>query len=65
MVMGKPPKKKLIIERAHQYRVIADRLQFHLSRDNLPEDVADLVRTAQQALANAAQSMESRPGETK
>ena len=24
MVMGKPPKKKLIIERAHQYRVIAE-----------------------------------------
>jgi hypothetical protein len=41
-------------ERAHQYRVIADRLDFHLSAANLPSDVEALVREAKEALAAAA-----------
>jgi phage shock protein A len=52
--MGKPLKR--ILERAHQYRVIAERLQFHLDRENLPKEAADLVRIAQAALAEAAEA---------
>jgi hypothetical protein len=54
----KPLKAKRILERAHQYRVIAERLQFHLHRENLPEEAAKLVRTAQEALARAADVVE-------
>jgi|EndMetStandDraft_3_1072993.scaffolds.fasta_scaffold429076_2 hypothetical protein len=54
----KPLKPKRILERAHQYRVIAERLQFHLHRENLPEEAAKLVRTAQEALARAADVVE-------
>jgi hypothetical protein len=50
--LGKPLKR--ILERAHQYRVIAEGLQFHLDRENLPKEAADLVRIAQPALAEAA-----------
>jgi hypothetical protein len=50
--LGKPLKR--ILERAHQYRVIAEGLQFHLDRENLPNEAADLVRIAQPALAEAA-----------
>jgi hypothetical protein len=46
----KPLKPKRILDRAHHYRVIAERLQFHLHRENLPDEV---VRTAQEALAAA------------
>jgi hypothetical protein len=53
--MGKPLKR--ILERAHQYRVIAERLQFHLDRENLPEEAADLS-IAQAALAEAAEVVE-------
>ena len=52
--MGKPLKPKRMRERAHEYRVMAERLQFHLDRQNLPTRAADLVRTAQKALAEAA-----------
>jgi hypothetical protein len=52
--MRKPLKPKRILERAHQYRVIAERLHFHLERENLPDEAAELVRTAQKALARAA-----------
>jgi hypothetical protein len=31
-------------ERAHQYRVMAERQQFHLDRQNLPTGAAHLVR---------------------
>jgi hypothetical protein len=52
-------------ERAHQYGVMAERLQFHLDRENLPTG-ADLVRTAQKALAEAADVVEeSVTGQTK
>jgi hypothetical protein len=34
----KPLKAKRILERAHQYRVIAERLQFHLDRENLLDE---------------------------
>jgi hypothetical protein len=47
--MGKPLKPKRIRQRAHQYRVMAERLQFHLDRENLPTGAADLVRTANKA----------------
>jgi hypothetical protein len=50
--MGKPLKPKRIRERAHQYRVMAERLQFHLEREDLSTGAADLVRTAQKALAD-------------
>jgi hypothetical protein len=56
--MRKPLKPKRIHERAHQYRVIAERLQFQLDRENLPPKEAELVRTAQQALARAADVVE-------
>jgi hypothetical protein len=56
--MRKPLKPKRVFERAHQYRVIAERLQFHLERENLPDEAAELVRTAQQALARAADVVE-------
>jgi hypothetical protein len=49
--MGKPLKR--VLERAQQYRVIAEGRQFHLDRENLPEEAADLVRIAQAALAEA------------
>jgi hypothetical protein len=52
--MRKPLKPKRILERPHQYRVIAERLHFHLERENLPDEAAELVRTAQKALARAA-----------
>ena len=45
-------------ERAHQYRIMAERLQFHLQRGNLSEDVTRLVGTAHEALIAAAQIME-------
>jgi hypothetical protein len=54
----KPLKPKRILERAHQYRVIAERLQFHLERENLPEEAAELVRTAQEALPRSADLVE-------
>jgi hypothetical protein len=56
----KPLNPKRILERAHQYRVIAERLQFHLHRENLPDEAAELVRTAQEALARAADQSVSR-----
>jgi hypothetical protein len=56
--MGKPLKPKRIRERPHQYRVMAERLQFHLDRENLPTGAADLVRTVQKALAEAAKVAE-------
>ena len=56
--MRKPLKPKRILERAHQYRVIAERLQFHLERESLPDEAAELVRTAQKALAKAAEVIE-------
>jgi hypothetical protein len=40
-------KPKRIHERAHQYRVIAERLQFHLDRENLRPKETELIRTAQ------------------
>jgi hypothetical protein len=58
--LGKPLKR--ILERAHQYRVIAERLQFHLDRENLPKEAADLVRIAQAALAEAAGVVEESVG---
>jgi DDE superfamily endonuclease len=45
-----------------QYGVIAERLQFHLDRENLPEEAADLVRIAQAALAEAAEVVEESAG---
>jgi hypothetical protein len=42
----KPLKPKRILERAHQYRVIAERLQFHLDRENLLDEAVKLVRTS-------------------
>jgi hypothetical protein len=54
----KPLKPKRILERAHQYRVIAERLQFHLDRENLPDEAAELVRTAQEELPRAADVLE-------
>jgi hypothetical protein len=56
--MRKPLKKKRVLERAHQYRVIAERLQFHLEGENMPAKAAELVRTAQQALMTAAEVVE-------
>jgi len=56
--MRKPFKKKHILERVHQYRVIAERLQFHVDRENLPPKAIGLVRTAQKALARAADVVE-------
>jgi hypothetical protein len=38
--------------------VIAERLQFHLEHENLPDEVAELVRSAQKALARAADVVE-------
>jgi hypothetical protein len=32
-----------------QYRMIAERLQLHLDRENLPPNEIELIRTAQQA----------------
>ena len=57
--MRKPLKKKRVLERAHQYRVIAERLQFHLDGENMPLKAAELVRTAQEALMTAAQVVEA------
>jgi hypothetical protein len=37
---------------------MAERLQFHLDRENLPTGAADLVRTVQKALAEAAKVAE-------
>jgi hypothetical protein len=45
-------------ERAHQYRVIAGRLDFHLSAANLPPDVETLVREAKEALVAAAMRLD-------
>jgi len=45
-------------ERVHQYRVIADRLDFHLSAANLPPDVETLVKEAKEALIAAAARLE-------
>lgn len=56
--MRKPLKKKRVLERAHQYRVIAERLQFHLDGENMPAKAAELVRTAQEALMTAAEVVE-------
>jgi hypothetical protein len=42
--------------------VIAERLQFHLDRENLPEEAADLVRIAQAGLAEAAEVVEESAG---
>jgi hypothetical protein len=56
--MRKPLKPKRIHERAAQYRMIAERLQFHLDRENLPPKEAELVRTAQEALVRAADVVE-------
>jgi hypothetical protein len=41
----KPLKPKRILERTHQYRVTAERLLFHLERENLTDEAAELVRT--------------------
>jgi hypothetical protein len=54
----KPLKPKRILELAHQYRVIAERLQFHLDRENLPDEAAELVRTAKEELPRAADVLE-------
>jgi hypothetical protein len=51
-------KPKRILERAYQYRVSAERLQLHLDRENLPDEAAEAVRTAQEALARAADVVE-------
>src|SRR5438094_206646 len=58
-LMRKSLKTKRTLERALQYRVIAERLQFHLDRESLPDEAAELVRTAQQALARAADVVEN------
>ena len=42
-------------ERAHQYRVMSERLRFHLTRENLPEPVAQLVQAAEKALLDASE----------
>jgi hypothetical protein len=42
--------------------VVAERLQFHLDCENLPEEAADLVRIAQAALAEAAGVVEESVG---
>jgi hypothetical protein len=44
-LMRKPLKPKRTLERAHQYRVIAERLQFHLDRESLPDEAADAQRS--------------------
>ncbi len=49
-------------ERAHQYRVMSERLRFHLTRENLPEPVAKLVRAAEQALLDASELLTSESG---
>jgi hypothetical protein len=56
--MRKPLKKKRVLERPHQYRVIAERLQFHLDGENMPAKAAELVRTAREALISAADAVE-------
>jgi hypothetical protein len=61
MATVKHMKKGRIQERAHQYEVIADRLQFHLNAETLPQNVAEYVRTAKEALASAAAALRSEP----
>jgi hypothetical protein len=56
--MRKPLKPKRIHERAAQYRMLAERLQIHLDRENLPPNEIELIRTAQQALFRAADVVE-------
>ena len=56
--MRKPLKPKRIHERAAQYRMLAERLQIHLDREDLPPKEAELVRTAHDALAEAADVVE-------
>ena len=41
-------------ERAHQYRVMAERQQFHLDRQNLPTGAAHLVREERDRTNEAA-----------
>jgi len=45
-------------ERARQYTVIAERLQFHLDARSLPPEIAELVRQAKEALMSASDRLE-------
>jgi hypothetical protein len=56
--MRKPLKPKRIHERAAQYRMLAERLQMHLDREDLRPNEAELVRTAHDALVEAADVVE-------
>jgi hypothetical protein len=48
-------KKGRIADRAHQYRVMADRLDFHLRSDHYGDtEVRDAVSTAKESLLKAA-----------
>jgi hypothetical protein len=58
-----PPQTEAIHERAHQYRVIAERLQFDLEREELLPKEIEWIRTAQQALATAADVVEKSASE--
>jgi hypothetical protein len=44
-------------ERAYQYRLLVDRLQFHLDAGNLPADISERVNAAKEALAEAAEML--------
>jgi hypothetical protein len=48
-------------ERARQYAVIAERLQFHLDAGSLPADVAELVRQAKDLLMTASDRLDATP----
>jgi hypothetical protein len=61
-----PSIKRKREERAHQYRVIAERLEFHLTQTALSDAVAAEVRKAKQSLLFAAALLDScadEPGE--
>jgi hypothetical protein len=56
--MSAQMKRQSLSERAHQYRVMAQRLEFHLARDTLPHAAASSVAEARQAVVTAAELIE-------
>jgi hypothetical protein len=54
---GRLAKRRGRQDRAQQYAIIAARLQFHLEADTLPNDIAQLVQQAHDALVMALAAM--------
>ena len=57
--------KREIDERAHPYRVIAERLEFHLRQVGPPQSVAASLEKAKEALMSSVTELEVTLGEPK